>query len=188
MRCYRGDKRTSRAPGTFVFDDRRAITAPLCPARHPPQSIGLARPSKPSNPLSMGSKSRAIILRHFGPGGGRAVSGSAQATPTGWPSRLGASACSASEVRLSRRPRWGMRSMGTAISKSAALAATRTRPLPSTSCGDRGQRRSMNWNATSAARTAQVRGHPYKRSHLVALRATKITASDPPSHWRPAER
>src|SRR5258707_11260402 len=33
-----------------------------------------------------------------------------------------------------------------------------------------------------------VRGYPYKRSHLVALRATKITASDPPSTWWPAER
>jgi hypothetical protein len=28
---------------------------------------------------------------------------------------------------------------------------------------------------------SQVRGYPYKRSHLVALRATKISASDPPS-------
>ena len=28
---------------------------------------------------------------------------------------------------------------------------------------------------------SQVRGYPYKRSHLVALRPTKITASDPPS-------
>ena len=33
-----------------------------------------------------------------------------------------------------------------------------------------------------------VRGRPYKRSHLVALRATKITASDPPSTWWPGER
>jgi hypothetical protein len=30
-----------------------------------------------------------------------------------------------------------------------------------------------------------VRGYPYKRSHLVALRATKITASDPPTTWWP---
>jgi hypothetical protein len=29
---------------------------------------------------------------------------------------------------------------------------------------------------------SQVRGHPYKRSHLVALRATKISASD--RRWR----
>jgi hypothetical protein len=27
-----------------------------------------------------------------------------------------------------------------------------------------------------------------KRSHLIALRATKITASDPPSTWWPGER
>jgi hypothetical protein len=28
---------------------------------------------------------------------------------------------------------------------------------------------------------SQVRGYPYKRRHLVALRTTKISASDPPS-------
>jgi len=35
---------------------------------------------------------------------------------------------------------------------------------------------------------AQVRGYPYKRSHLVALRPTKISANDPPSTWWPGER
>jgi hypothetical protein len=35
---------------------------------------------------------------------------------------------------------------------------------------------------------SQVRGYPFKRSHLVALRTTKITASDPPSTWWPGER
>jgi hypothetical protein len=35
---------------------------------------------------------------------------------------------------------------------------------------------------------SEVRGYPYKRSHLVALRATKITAGDPPSTWWPGER
>lgn len=35
---------------------------------------------------------------------------------------------------------------------------------------------------------SQVRRSPYKRSHLVALRPTKITASDPPSTWWPGER
>ena len=34
---------------------------------------------------------------------------------------------------------------------------------------------------------SQVRGYPFKRSHLVALRPTKISASDPPSHWWPRE-
>jgi hypothetical protein len=34
---------------------------------------------------------------------------------------------------------------------------------------------------------SQVRGYPYKRSHLVALRPTKISAIDPPSMWWPGE-
>ena len=35
---------------------------------------------------------------------------------------------------------------------------------------------------------SRVRGYAYKRSHLVALRPTKISASDPPSTWWPGER
>ena len=35
---------------------------------------------------------------------------------------------------------------------------------------------------------SEVRGYPYKRSHLVALRRTKISASDPPSTWWPGQR
>jgi hypothetical protein len=35
---------------------------------------------------------------------------------------------------------------------------------------------------------SQVRGYPYKRNHLVALRRTRITASDPPTTWWPGER
>ena len=35
---------------------------------------------------------------------------------------------------------------------------------------------------------SEVRGYPYKRSHLVALRTTKISASDPASIWWPGER
>ena len=35
---------------------------------------------------------------------------------------------------------------------------------------------------------SQVRRYPYKRSHLVALRRTKISASDPASMWWPVER
>ena len=30
---------------------------------------------------------------------------------------------------------------------------------------------------------SEVRGYPHKRSHLVALRPNKISASDPPSTW-----
>jgi hypothetical protein len=35
---------------------------------------------------------------------------------------------------------------------------------------------------------SQVRGYPYERSHLVALRPTKISANDAPSTWWPGER
>jgi hypothetical protein len=35
---------------------------------------------------------------------------------------------------------------------------------------------------------SQVRGYAYKRTHLVALRPNKISASDPPSTWWPGER
>jgi hypothetical protein len=35
---------------------------------------------------------------------------------------------------------------------------------------------------------SEVRRYPYERSHLVALRPTKISASDPPSTWWPGER
>jgi hypothetical protein len=35
---------------------------------------------------------------------------------------------------------------------------------------------------------SQVQGYPFKRSHLVALRPTKISANDPPSIWWLVER
>jgi hypothetical protein len=35
---------------------------------------------------------------------------------------------------------------------------------------------------------SEMRGFPYKRSHLVALRTTRISAKDPPSTWWPGER
>jgi len=35
---------------------------------------------------------------------------------------------------------------------------------------------------------SQIRGYAFKRSHLVALRTTKITASEPPTAWWPGER
>ena len=35
---------------------------------------------------------------------------------------------------------------------------------------------------------SRVRGYAFKRSHLVALRQRKVSASDPPSRWWPGER
>ena len=34
---------------------------------------------------------------------------------------------------------------------------------------------------------SEIRGYPYKRSHVVALRPTKISATDPPSTWWPGD-
>jgi hypothetical protein len=76
----------------------------------------------------------------------------------------------------------------TAISKSAALVATRTRQCRWISCGDRSQRDPQLERYMRCKDCSQVRGYPFKRSHLVALRATKISASDPPSTWWPGER
>jgi hypothetical protein len=35
---------------------------------------------------------------------------------------------------------------------------------------------------------SQVRGYPYKRSHLIAMRSTKILANHPASTWWPGQR
>lgn len=35
---------------------------------------------------------------------------------------------------------------------------------------------------------SELEGRPFKRSHLVALRTTKISAVNPPSTWWPGER
>jgi hypothetical protein len=35
---------------------------------------------------------------------------------------------------------------------------------------------------------SRLSGRPYKRSHLMALRPTKISADNPPSTWWPGER
>ena len=40
----------------------------------------------------------------------------------------------------------------------------------------------------SCKNCSQLRGYPYKRSHLIALRSTKISAGHPPSTWWPGER
>ena len=162
----------------------------LCPVRHPPQSVAACLSSAARRSSLAWAPSHA--RRSTAHRSGRRQSGRRRRArrPTGWPARRGTSACSAFRDRRSHRPRWATRSTpGLAISKSNAWAATRIRPLPSTSCGDRRQRQSMNWSATCGASIARgFKGEPYKRSHLVALRSTKITASDPPSTWWPGER
>jgi hypothetical protein len=87
----------------------------------------------------------------------------------GSPVRHGISACSAFKDRPSHRRRSATRSMLViSILKSNALAATPTKPSPSTLCGGRRRRRYMNWSVTCAARIARksVAIHSIHTSHL----------------------
>ena len=91
-------------------------------------------------------------------------------------------------VRRSHRLRSVTRSMpDTAISKSNASAATRTRPLDIVRRPKATPVHELE-RYMRCRQCSEVRGYPYKRSHLVALRATKITADSPPSTWWPGER
>ena len=96
--------------------------------------------------------------------------------PTGSPATRGTSACWGTRVRRSPPPRWATHSMpATATSKLDASAATRTRPLRSNIV-----RRPKTTPIHELERYMRckdcsgVQGYPYKRSHLVALRPTKI--------------
>jgi len=136
-----------------------AAPPPLCPARHPPQSVA-ACPNVAARRSSLAwarSRERRSMARPSGPQRRKPPAPGARLT------RLlaarGTCACSAFRVRPSHRPRSAMRSMpGTAISKSNALAATRIRPSRWMSCGDRRQRRTMNSNATCGAASVPKSG------------------------------
>ena len=111
-----------------------------------------------AHPLSMGTKSRETIY------GGSVRAAAERATEARKEAdRL---ACEAWNKRMLgfQGPAQPSPALGDAINAGfgylevKCLAATRTRPLPSTSCGDRRQRRSMNSNATCGARTAPKSG------------------------------
>ena len=84
-------------------------------------------------------------LRRIGPGSGRAGDGSTQGSRPARRRGVEQAHARLSGSGAAVAPRWVTRStLVISISKSVALAATRIRPLPSTSCGDRKQRRFMN--------------------------------------------
>jgi hypothetical protein len=160
------------------------------PARYPPQSVAACLRVAAGRIFSPWAASHA--RRFTAHRSGRRQSGRRKYArkPTGSPARRGTSACSAFMVRRSHRRRWAMRStpgyrylevrcLGCDTHQTVALDIVRrpkTTPIHELE-------RYMRCKDCS-----QVRGYPYKRSHLVALRATKITASDPPSTWWPGER
>jgi hypothetical protein len=96
---------------------------------------------------------------------------------TVWPARLGINGCSAFKDRRSLPRRWAMHSMPvTSISKSTAWDAH-----PSDCCAEHRQAAEDDADPrTGTIHTVQgLLTRPYKRSHLVALRPTKISTSDP---------
>jgi hypothetical protein len=126
--------------------------APLCPGRHPPQSVAACLSRAARRILSrMGTKSRETIygssVRAASERAKEARKEADRLACEAWNKRM-----LGFQDRLSHRRRWAMHSMpGAAILKFGALAVTRIRPFPSTSCGDRRRHRSMNSNVTCDA-------------------------------------
>ena len=163
---------------------------PLCPARREPLSVAacLSVVARRSSLAWARNRERASTARRSG----RRQSGRRKhaSKPTGSPSMLGTSACSAFKGPAQPSPTLGdalnagyryleVRCLGCNTHQTVALDIVRrpkTTPVHELE-------RYMRCKVCS-----EVRGYPYKRSHLVALRTTKITASDPPSTWWPGER
>jgi hypothetical protein len=164
-------KRAARrpAPATCLLFDRPhpvgSVASVVLGALFTAICSGLPVPRGPAILSRMGTKSRETIY-------GASIRAAAERAterarlPIGSPSKRGTSACLAFRVRRSRRRRWATRSM----------RRPKTTPVHELE-------RYMRCKDCS-----KVRGYPFKRSHLVALRSTKITAADPPSTWWPGER
>jgi hypothetical protein len=160
----------------------------LCPARHPPQSIAacLSRVARRSS--RMGHEITRDHLRGGGPGGGRAGGGSAPGSRPAGLRRLEQAHGFQSPAQPS--PTLGdalnagyryleVRCLGCDTHQTVALDIVRRPKATPIHELERYMR---------CKDCSQVRGYPYKRSHLVALRTTKISASSPPLSWWPGER
>jgi hypothetical protein len=111
--------------------------------------------------------------------------------PIVWPARRGTSACSAFRVRPAQpSPALGdainagfryleVKCLGCNTHQTVALDIVRRPKATPIHELERYMR---------CKDCSRLQGRPYKRSHLVAPRATKIAASDPPSTWWPGER
>ena len=88
-------------PGNASATDRGVASPPLCPARHPPQSVAACLSRAARRILSsMGTKSRETHLRRIGPGCRQSVRlRRARTADRLGLSRRGTSACSAFRVR-----------------------------------------------------------------------------------------
>ena len=164
-----------------THDDRRSScgtgpSPPLCPSRHPPQSVAACLSIAARRILSHGHQVARDHLRRIGPGGGRAGDGSTQGSR---PARLrgveqaharlsGTGAAVADAGRRDQRRVWLSRSEMPWL-QHAPDRCPRHRAATEGNAGPR------TGTLHALPDCSEVRGYPYKRSHLVALRATKIT-------------
>jgi hypothetical protein len=176
--------------GSAVESRRGAASPPLCPSRHPPQSVEACLSIVAGRILfRMGSKSRETIygasIRAAAERATEARKEADRLACEAWNKRMfGFQGPAQPSPTLDEALNAGyayleVRCLGCDTNQTVALDIVRqpkTTPVHELE-------RYMRCKDCS-----QVRGYPYKRSHLVALRATKITASDPPSIWWLGER
>ena len=166
------------------------LRRPLCPARHPPQSVAACLSIVAGRILSrMGSKSRETIY------GGSVRAAAERATEArkeadrlaceAWNKRmLGFQGPAQPSPALGDAINAGfgyleVKCLGCSTHQTVALDIVRRPKATPVHELERYMR---------CRQCSEVRGYPYKRSHLVALRPNKISASDPPSTWWPGER
>jgi hypothetical protein len=185
-------KQTCRRPAQMSASRRNADIAgpcgetlaasspPLCPSRHRPQPIAPCLSRAARRILSrMGTKSRETI---YGASIRAAASGRRKPVrkPTGSPARRGTSGCLASALGDALNAGYlEVKCLGCDTHQTVALDIVRRPKATPVHELERYMR---------CRQCSEVRGYPYKRSHLVALRSTKISASYPPSTWWPGER
>lgn len=101
---------------------------------------------------------------------------------TGWRARRRHIACSATRGRHSHRRRSVTRSIAVTANP---LPRMRRPQRPSRSTSSAGPRRRRGTRTIHASLGLLAGSRLYKRSCLVVLRTSKISARDPPSHWWP---
>jgi hypothetical protein len=173
-----------------AYDAAGAASPPLCPARYPPQPIAVCLSRAARRILSrMGSKSRETIYGASVRAAAERAAGARKEADRlaveAWNKRmLGFQGPAQPSPALGDAINAGYRylevkCLGCNTHQTIALDIVRrpkTTPVHELE-------RYMRCKDCS-----EVRGYPYKRSHLVALRPTKISTSDPPSTWWPGER
>jgi hypothetical protein len=188
-----GSKAALTAPKSdfrFTPESELAASPPLCPSRCPPQSVAACPPVVAGRILSpMGSKSRETIygssVRAAAERATEARKDADRLAVEAWNKRmLGFQGPAQPSPALGDALNAGYRylevkCLGCSTHQAVALDIVRRPKATPVHELERYMR---------CRQCSEVRGYPYKRSHLVALRMTKISASDPPSTWWPGER